>query len=200
MLGCILTTFVDFQTNGLIWDLRYGGKTYNDVEFVPFVIIVKCDTVEANALCGSYNSGGIGVAQLCRYCTCPTENSDLVLADYPQKTTKTIQELVEAEDFDALQEMSQQMIHNAWYKIRFHPANAQGIHGACPSEMLHALLLGVFKYTRECFFLQIGENSKLAYKINAMAFMGICSNLSREFWPEFLGIPDSVLRHGQSHI
>jgi hypothetical protein len=169
MLDCILTTFVDFQTNGLIWDLRYGGKTYNDIEFVPFVIFVKCDTVEANALCGSYNSGGIGVAQLCRYCTCPTENSDLVLADYPKKTTKTIQELVEAEDFDALQEMSQQMIHNAWYKIRFHPANAQGIHGACPSEMLHALLLGVFKYTRECFFEQIGESSKLAHEINAMA-------------------------------
>jgi hypothetical protein len=73
--------------------------------------------------------------------------------DYPQKTTKTIQELVEAKDFDALlQEMSQQMIHNAWYEIRFHPANVQGIHGACLSEMLHALLLGVVEYTRECFF------------------------------------------------
>jgi hypothetical protein len=169
MLDCILTTFVDFQTNGLKWDLRYGGKTYQDIEFVPFVIFVKCDTAEANSLCGSYNSGSLGVSQLCRYCTCPTQNSDLVLADYPKKTPQKIQELVDAEDFDGLQEMAQQMIHNAWYKIRFSPANIQGIHGACPSEMLHAILLGVFKYTRECFFEQIGEYSKLADDINALA-------------------------------
>jgi DNA primase large subunit len=35
--------------------------------------------------------------------------------------------------------------------------------------MLHAILLGMFKYTKECFFLQIGETSLLAQEINALA-------------------------------
>ena len=61
------------------------------------------------------------------------------------------------------------MITNAWYKIRFQPYNHQGIHGSCPSEMLHALLLGVFKYTRLCFFDEIGATSQLADRINALA-------------------------------
>ena len=35
--------------------------------------------------------------------------------------------------------------------------------------MLHAILLGMFKYMKECFFLQIGETSLLAQEINALA-------------------------------
>lgn len=169
MLDRILETFVEVQKNGFFWDLRYRGKTYKDIEFVPFVIFIKCDTDEADLLCGSYKSRGAGVAQLCRYCTCPTVNSDLVLARYPRKTTPTIKQLVEAQDFEGLRLLSQQMIQNAWYKMRFHPENTAGVHGACPSEMLHALLLGIFKYLRECFFEQIGHSSQLAAEINALA-------------------------------
>jgi hypothetical protein len=169
MLECLLSSFVDVQNNGFIWDLRYRGKTYHGIEFVPFVVFVKCDTDEADLLCGSYKSRTSNVAQLCRYCTCPTMESDCVYAAYPQKTVPMILELVEAQNFDGLRRLSQQMIKNAFYKLRFHPYNKQGIHGACPSEMLHALLLGVFKYTRECFFEQIGPTSKLAGDINGLA-------------------------------
>jgi hypothetical protein len=35
--------------------------------------------------------------------------------------------------------------------------------------MLHAILLGMFKYMKECFFLQIGKTSLLAQEINALA-------------------------------
>jgi hypothetical protein len=44
-----------------------------------------------------------------------------------------------------------------------------GIHGATPLEMLHAILLGMFKYMNECFFVQIGKTSQLADDINALA-------------------------------
>jgi hypothetical protein len=169
MLDAILESYLDVQDHGFIWDLRYRGKTYKDVEFVPYVMFVKCDTDEADILCGSYKSRGAGVAQLCRYCTCPTQESDLVLANFPIKTTPMIAALVAAEDFEGLKKLSQQMIQNAWYKIRFTPKANQGIHGACPSEMLHALQLGVFKYIRECFFEQIGPTSALAEDINALA-------------------------------
>ena len=80
-----------------------------------------------------------------------------------------VQKLIEAKNLDGLKKLSQQMITNAWYKIRFQPYNHQGIHGSCPSEMLHALLLGVFKYTRLCFFDEIGATSQLADRINALA-------------------------------
>jgi hypothetical protein len=58
--------------------------------------------------------------------------------------------------------------------------NKQGIHGACPVKMLHALLLGLFKYTRGCFFEQIGESSKTADAINAYSkkYGGLLSRLS----------------------
>jgi hypothetical protein len=169
MLQILLSSYVEVQNKGFIWDLRYRGKTYQGIEFVPFVMFVKCDTDEADLLCGSYKSRTANVAQLCRYCVCPTAESDLVFAAYGQKTVPMIQELVDARNFDGLQKLSQQMIENAWYKVRFHPYNKQGIHGACPSEMLHAILLGVFKYTRECFFEQIGPTSKLADDINGLA-------------------------------
>jgi hypothetical protein len=97
MLECILESYLEVQTNGFIWDLRYRGETYKDVEFVPFLMFIKCDTDEADVLCGSYKSRGAGVAQLCRYCTCPTMESDCVHADFPVKTVPNIAALVEAE-------------------------------------------------------------------------------------------------------
>ena len=65
--------------------------------------------------------------------------------------------------------MSQQKIHNALYAIQFGSQNHRSIHGACPVEMLHHLLLGIFKYVRDCLFEQIGPTSKLAGDINSYA-------------------------------
>jgi hypothetical protein len=53
--------------------------------------------------------------------------------------------------------------------LQFGAHRQKGVHGSCPLEMLHALLLGIFKYVRDCFFEQIGDKSKVAAKINAMA-------------------------------
>ena len=169
MLESLLFSYLEVQTNGFIWDLRYRGKTYRNIEFVPFIMFIKADTQEADLLCGSYTSRGKDVAQLCRNCTCPTMESDHVLAEYPKKTVKMIQDLVDAKNLKGLQRLSQQNIRNAFYKVRFSPYNRQGIHGSCPSEMLHALLLGIFSYTRDCFFDQIGRTSKLAASINGLA-------------------------------
>ena len=70
---------------------------------------------------------------------------------------------------DQLQEISQHYLQNAWYKCRFNQGNARGIHGACPSEMLHAIQLGIFKYTRDIFFESIGESAQVAHDINGLA-------------------------------
>ena len=87
------------------------------------------------------------------------------------KTPEEIQRLVDHGDLEALREMSQQNIQNAWCPVRFHAANNRGIHGACPSEMLHAILLGIFKYARGIFFQYMGKYLKLAEDINGLAQM-----------------------------
>jgi hypothetical protein len=56
-----------------------------------------------------------------------------------------IKALIDNKDVEGLKSMSQQQIKNAWHPIRFGTHNDEGVHGATPLEMLHALLLGIFK-------------------------------------------------------
>jgi len=169
MLEEILKSYLEVQQNGFIWDLRYRGKTYKNIEFVPYVVFVKCDTDEGDLLCGSFKTRTGNVKNLCRYCTCPTLESSLVNAKFPYKTVSMIKPSILIGDEEGLKAISQQLIDNAWYKVRFSPENSRGIHGATPMEMLHHILLGVFKYIRDCFFEQIGPTSQLANEINALS-------------------------------
>jgi hypothetical protein len=72
---------------------------------------------------------------------------------------------------EGLQEMSQQLIENACYKLRFWAHNDEGVHGSCPVEMLHCLHLCIFKYVCDCFFDQLGKTSQSAETINGLAIM-----------------------------
>ena len=169
MLDVILASYVKLQNEGFIWDLKYQGAVFRNVEFVLFTPFLKVDTEEADKLCGKYTSRGVNVAQLCRYCECPNRHTDKCLAHYPAKNKVKISQLVNSGDVEALKALSQQNIRNAFYKIRFGSHNNQEIHGACPLEMLHALLLGTFRYARDCFFEQMGPTSQLAADVNAYA-------------------------------
>ena len=131
--------------------------------------MVKSDTDEAEKHCAKYRSRSGAVKHLCRYCHCPNEETDDPQADYPAKTVKEILEMIINKDLDGLKEISQHYIDNAWYKVRWDPTYDTGIHGGCPSEMLHAILLGIFLYTREGLFEQIGPTSELAKLIDALA-------------------------------
>jgi hypothetical protein len=168
-LKAILETFLDVQDNGMMWDLPYRGRLYKDLHLVFFSLMVKCDTDEAEVLCGKYRSKSGNVKQLCQYCPCPNEETDDPLAVHDYKTLSMIKKLVADGDLEGLKAISQHNIRNAWYKVRFSPVNDRGIHGATPSEMLHAVLLGIFKYLRECFFAQVQPTSQLALEINALA-------------------------------
>ena len=169
MLEVVLRSYVILQDSGFVWDLPYKGKWFKDIEFVLFTPFIKVDGEEADKLCGKYLSRTRNVAQLCRYCECPTNKSDDPRADYRLKTKRRIRALIEQNNTYQLQQLSQHAIQNCMYDIRFGLHNKQGIHGACPWEMLHALLLGLFRYTRDCFFTQIGETSKTADDINALS-------------------------------
>ncbi len=64
-LSILLEDFVKIQGTGFLWDLKYKGKVYQDVEFVVFVPFIKCDTVEADKLCAKYQSRHQHVKHLC---------------------------------------------------------------------------------------------------------------------------------------
>ena len=169
MLSVVLKSYVELQNSGFIWHFRHGRKAHKNVEFMLFTPFLRVDSDEAGKLCGKCTSRGQQVAQLCRHCECPNQDTDKVLPAYPFKAQQQMSDLIEQKDLEALRSMSQQCMHNAFYSIRFGSHNDRGIHGACPAEMLHALLLGMFKYVRDCFFHQIGETSDLGEEINGYA-------------------------------
>ena len=169
MLDVTLASLVKLMKTGLKWNLVYKGEVHKDIELVFFVPFIRCDTDEADKLCGSYTSRGKNVSQLCRYCMCPTDESDNEFAKYRKKTPEYIQKLVDKLDLVKLKELSQQCIENAFYKVRFGAHSVQGVHGACPIEMLHAMLLGIFATVRDTFFHQVGPKSALAIQLNILA-------------------------------
>ena len=131
--------------------------------------MVKCDTDEADALCGSFQSRTRNVKQLCRNCEVPLVETDMWSAKYPFKTKTKIQKLVERGEVEKLRLMSQHCLTNAWYKVRFNLGNDRGIHGATPFEKLHHIDLGIFPTLRNTFFQFVGDSAELAKEINGLA-------------------------------
>ena len=169
ILAAILESYKELETEGMLFDIKYRGKLYKNIELIFYIHCIKCDTDEADKLCLSYRSRGWKVAQLCRYCLCPTDQTDDPNANYPLKTEPMIKRLVDQGNEGKLQKISQHNANNAWHGFRFGLHNTCGIHGACPMELLHAILLGIDKYVRDCFFEQIGKSSSTAMEINSLA-------------------------------
>lgn len=170
MMEVILEDFVELQNHGLLWDFydRRTGIRTNNIQYLPFVPFLRVDGKEADLCCAKYAQRS-STQQICRKCHVPLEEADNHLAKYKFKTVKEIKNLVEKADLDGLKALSQQYLKNALYDVRFSLGNDQGIHGSCPSELLHAFLLGTFKYIRDIFFEMIGSTSEGSRQINALS-------------------------------
>ena len=155
MLDVIWESYIELQKTGFMWDLFYRNTRYNDIEFVLFTPFLKLDTDEAEKLCGKFTCRSGKVKCLCRYCECPTDQTDKPFEKYPLKTMEKIQRLIDRNDNVALKQISQQNIQNACYKLRFGAHSEQGVHGLCPMDMLHQILLGLFKYARAIFLTNL---------------------------------------------
>jgi len=169
ILSVILSSYVDLEFTGFLWDMGYKGKLTKDIDYQLAVMFIKCDSEEGDMNSGKYKPHTQNIKHICRACHIPTQKADKCLARYPYKTKDAIEKLVKAGKKDKLQEISQHYLNNAWYKVRFHLANNRGVHGATPSEMLHAILLGMFQYIRDIFFVDIGESAQVAFDINGLA-------------------------------
>ena len=161
--------YLKLQETGFLWHPKYKGKIYPDIHYKLFTPIIKCDTEEGDMLCGKYKTRTKNVKHICRICHCPTCNADKYSVNYPHKTQEQIKKLVSKANLVKLQMISQHYLKNSWYDIRFNLGNARGIHGATPSEMLHAILLGDFKYVRDIFFSFVGDSAAVSHEINGLA-------------------------------
>ena len=168
ILRIILAGYKKVQdAGGIEWDFYYKGKLY-ELQLVPYILFIKGDSVEQDKHCGKYGSKGKGIKSLCRHCLCPAEETDMPYAEHPRKTQPMIAELVQQNDDEALKNMSQSKIWNAWYPLRFGLHNDWGVHGATPLEALHWINLGMFGYTRANLFNQTGKG-KLGQAFNNVA-------------------------------
>ena len=192
MLNFIFESYVKLQQQGFVWDLSYKGKVYRNVEFVLFCPFFKLDTDEADKICGKYASRTSGVSHICRYCMCPMSEGDFVKKDYELKTKSQMQRLVSQQNKVELKQISQHLIKNATYKLRFGLHNDCGIHGASPVEMLHALNLGIFKYVRDCFFKHTGKDSEVGKNFASTA-QSLGYDISRQSQRDF---PKTTFRQG----
>jgi len=132
-------------------------------------MFIKGDSVEHDKHCGSYTSRTQNVQQLCRHCTCPNNDTDGPHECFPKETPEMIQDMIDQNDKDGLQSVSQQPLQNVWHEIRFGLHNHLNVHGTTPAELLHWLQLGKCKCLREMFFTQTGKKTKLSKRINALA-------------------------------
>ena len=170
MMALILQPFLKLQETGFIWDHydRIHGKLWPDIHYKIFVPFVKADSKEADLFAGKY-AQRFSAQQICRKCHVPLRLADDHMAKYKPKTVTEIKKLVAKGDLPRLKALSQTYLVNAFHDIRFSLGNDAGIHGSCPSEMLHAFLLGTFKYLRDIFFEMVGSSSEGARLMNALA-------------------------------
>ena len=171
MMGVILEDFIELQDNGgFLWDHHdpIQDITTENIHYQIFVPYIRADSKEADAFCGKY-AQRFSTQQICRKCHVPLQEADDHLAKYKFKTVTEIKKLVEKADLEGLRSLSQTYLSNAFHNIRFSMGNDNGIHGSCPSELLHAFLLGTFKYIRDIFFEMIGNDSEGARMMNALA-------------------------------
>ena len=87
ILAILLEPCIMLQGSRFAWDLPCRDRVHKKIEFVLFAPFVKCDSDEADKLCGKHGSRTGNVANLCRCCMCPTDDSDNCLANYDLKNT-----------------------------------------------------------------------------------------------------------------
>lgn len=167
ILQVILASYKDVQdAGGFEWNLYYLKKII-EIHFIPFVLLIKGDGKEHDKHCGKYGSSTKNVQCLCRYCCIPNAETDQPYREPEdeRKTQSMMERLTAAGDVEELKRMSQHRVWNAWYELRF--GHKDGVHQSCPIEILHWILLGMYKYSRTCLFEQTGASSILSKNLNA---------------------------------
>lgn len=157
--------YMSDDSRNIMWLL--GGKYL--MELVMYVELIKGDSAESDKHCGKYQTRTGNVKHLCRYCHVPNARTDDPYAEFALKTKNEIQLLVARKDLVSLKGMSQHLMNNCWYRLRFSPHCPGNVHACTPLDILHWLQINKFTYIVQCFYEQTGEDSQLCKAIEAVA-------------------------------
>jgi ribosomal protein L40E len=124
-------------------DCLTSSSAYNALLLFPLFAVLG-DTESHDQLCRRYNSRGSGVAQLCRHCNTPRNQTDNVDYDWEHILPEQVQSVIDANDKEGLKALSQHPIQNAFYEGICLGGNPRGIHGISPGEPLHVLITVIF--------------------------------------------------------
>ena len=203
----ILSEYKEIEDNGICnYQFYFREKLYT-VNLKFFVLVILGDTECHDKLCGHFNCRNLQVKNICRHCNIPSNMLDDPKARYKLTSQKFIDQLVLHNDIKELKQMSQYNFHSAWYKLNItFGGNPRGIHGVTPSEPLHMIDLGIFKYLVEVFFQDIGPSEcKIHSLVDSWAkrvgrFMQHQSdkNLPRTYYPN--GISGVSKLNGHEYI
>ena len=118
MLGHILDSFKQAQKQAIGWDLTYKN-TVQRVYFQCPVMFIIGDRDGQDKLEGHFGCQTSKVKMLCRYCNCPTNETDN--PNYRGKYFKQnkITELIDKKDSNALCNLAMHCITNAWHDVLF---------------------------------------------------------------------------------
>lgn len=167
-LDVLLKGLIDVQTNQ---DLRLQNATIRlgrdlvCVELVCPMMFIITDGQAADMLVGRYASHTRGVSRHCRACTVGFEDLDRVPDLNNQQEPpccerikySRIHMLTKLGNDDAMQLYSQYKVDLAFNRVSF-GGDSQGICGATPTEIMHALNQGLMQYVAQIFLSQLSDS------------------------------------------
>lgn len=159
ILADILRGMKELNDTGIQgYKFRYNGKDHvADLKF--FFLVILGDTEAHDKLCGKKADRGQQSVSTCRHCNIPTEVLDDPSYEWEYTAQSILDDLVDNGDLEGLHSFSHHLVRTAWKQlgIKF-GENPRGIHGVTPSEALHQVDLGMFKYEIKAFFQAIGSD------------------------------------------
>jgi hypothetical protein len=129
-----------------------GDNVYVKKKIIFSVAFVMGDCKGNDNLAGKYASHAKGVRRISRACNCRSQDADQTNFQCEFVTKNQVQQAIADNNLDALKEISQHNVVNAFHKVCF-GGDKYNIHGCTPLDVVvHVNQLGMYKYTMKVFF------------------------------------------------
>jgi Plavaka transposase len=175
VLDVMLQELVNIQQEGgMEMEVCFtGDNVYVKKTIIFSVAFVMGDCKGNDSLAGRFASHTKGVRRISRACNCRSQDSDQTNFQCEFVTMDEVQGAVLANDLDALKEMSQHNVRNAFHKVCF-GGDKYNIHGCTPLDIVvHVNQLGIFKYTMTVF-LSSSKPQLLVHLITMSSGSTVC--------------------------
>jgi hypothetical protein len=135
MFRILLGSLVDAQQgNGIAWCLSYQAKLFKVVFKLPVLFIVG-DTEGHEKMVGKFLSRTNRIPRLCRYCDCPTEDTNVTTNLFAPTLGPEIAQMVADGKKEELRLIAYHCVQNGFDGIVFCDQE-RGLNGSTPAEIL----------------------------------------------------------------